>query len=141
MKNLIIILTFLFSGYFTAQTEFTENQLVGKWIVKEVFINTDNKEIKNVMNGIIGATFNFKADKNFELMASSQSENLSEFFEMMNNNQWIFNLDKQIVKIGVRKNKYSVADIKLEIFQEKTYFILCAEADTPDVMLQVEKSN
>ena len=107
--NLIFLITL--SSLAFGQLD-NENELTGKWKVEKILEKPTNRQLKPLIDGFEKSTFDFKANNDFQLATT----NNSELFEMMmievlDGTKWKFIKEKQLIKIGTEKDGYSSMEI------------------------------
>lgn len=102
-----------------------ETELTGKWKVEKILKKPTNPQFKPLIDGFEKATFNFKSNKDFELITT----NNSELFKMMmtkvlNGTKWKLVKEKQLVKIGNQEDRFTAMGILVKKENGKLYFHL-----------------
>jgi len=102
-----------------------EAELTGKWKVEKILEKPTNPQFKPLIDGFEKSTFDFKADKDFELTTTSSSE----LFEMMrlevlNGTKWKFVKEKQLIKIGTEKDGFTSMGILVKKENGNLFFNL-----------------
>jgi len=100
-----------------------EFELTGKWRVDEILDKPSNPEYQPLIDGFKNSTFNFKENQDFELTTTHSSE----LFEMMMNEvlnepKWIFETEKQLVRIGTHEERYTSMEISVRMNNGNLFF-------------------
>ena len=97
----------------------SESELIGKWIVVKMIDKPTEAQFKPIVDAFEKCTFNFKANNDFELTTTNETE----LYKMMINEvlneevKWRFNSSTQTIGIG-----NSIMLIKIESSNEEPVF-------------------
>ena len=124
--NKILALIFLMTLSSTVLGQVNnETELTGKWKVEKIIEKPTNPQFKPLIDGFEKATFNFKANKDFELTTTNNSELFKMMMaEVLNGTKWKFVKEKQLVKIGNKDDGFTAMGILVKKENGNLYFHL-----------------
>lgn len=119
MKQLILVLSFLFFNYTFSQ------DIMGTWKVKEIIEKDGTEEMKKQAKEVFqDSEFTFLKENRFIFFNSSKSRAALEFMKLFSGASWILDSKNQVIKIGSKMDDYSIASILYKEIDGIMYFQL-----------------
>lgn len=119
MKQLILIVTFLFFNLTFSQ------DIIGKWKVKEISDSKESEAMKKKISDIfLNSEFTFTSDKKFQFVTPNKSKASHELTSEFSNTSWILDSKNQVIKVGSKKDNYSILIILYKEIDGIMYFQL-----------------
>ncbi|GGF24771.1 hypothetical protein [Flavobacterium limi] len=123
MRQLLCVTIFLLSINAISQTDI-KNQIIGSWKVENVLTKSNNKEMAELSQAFKNSIFLFKQNQDFNFTASQKSQFTSMLTQMLQNQKWLFDKKRNIIKIGTAKDRYTIMGITPKIENNKAFFSL-----------------
>lgn len=122
MKKFFTIFCILFSLFANAQA-IAKNELIGKWrtVNVEAIQKMNQAELKELKAMFASSTFSFMDNGKFLITLPGDKQGM---LEMFTNTSWIYDENKTNIKIGTKKDNFSIMGIKALKSNGKTYFEL-----------------
>jgi hypothetical protein len=121
MKQLLFIALLFLSLNAKSQTAI-KDQIIGNWKVENVIVKSTNNEMKELSKVFKNSIFSFKKNQDFNFTANQKTQLTSMFEQMLQNQKWIFDEKRKIIKIGTVKSGYNIMGITVKIENNKAYF-------------------
>ncbi|MES2864695.1 MAG: hypothetical protein V4666_11290 [Bacteroidota bacterium] len=119
MKQLILVLSFFFFNYTFSQ------DIIGTWKVVEISEYKETEEMKKMMSDIfLNSEFTFTTDKKFQFSTSNKTRATLEFTKGFSNTSWILDSKNQVIKVGSKKDNYSILIVLYKEIDGIMYFQL-----------------
>jgi hypothetical protein len=116
---------------------FKKEDLIGTWKITNVVEKFDNKNLAELIKGFEVSSFIFNPDNTFHFKSTNKSRGILEFIKIMGTSNWIYDLNKNLIKIGTKKDHYSLMDFRFIQKNGKTFFAL--EDNEMKLTFEVEK--
>jgi hypothetical protein len=111
--------------------------LIGTWKITNVLEKSQNKYLAELIKGFEVSSFIFNQDNTFHFKSTDKSRGILEFIKIMGTSNWTYDLNKNLVKIGTKKDHYSLMFFKLIQKDGKTFFAI--EDTDMKLTFEVEK--
>ena len=119
MKQLILVLSFLFFNYSFSQ------DVIGSWKVKEISESNESEERKKMLSDIfLNSEFTFTTDKKFKFFTPTKSRASLELTNGFSNTSWILDSKNQVIKVGSKNDNYSILIVLYKEIDGVMYFLL-----------------
>ena len=135
MNKIFSLLFFLAISLTSLGQSFDKVQINGTWKVKSIIEKPTSPQFKPLIEGFKNASFDFNESGDFKLSTSSPSELFGMITQMTNGTKWLFEQNKQFIKIGNKDDGYSIMGISLRQTSGKKLFHL----DESGMTLEMEK--
>lgn len=116
---------------------FNTEDLIGTWKITKVLEKYQNKHLTELIKGFEASSFIFNQDNTFHFKSTDKSRGILEFIKMMGSSNWIYDLNKNLIKIGTKKDHYSLMGFKFIQKDGKTFFAI--EDNGMKLTFEVEK--
>lgn len=121
-------------------SKFKKSELIGTWKIVEVNDGMATDEnMKKFNESMKGVTLTFNKNGTLEYKSDDSSKIGQEFLKMLDNSNWKYNEENKEIRIGNKKDNYSVMIFKIETDADTTYFEI--EDNATLMKLKVEKIN
>lgn len=104
-------------------TTFKKEDLIGTWKVTNIIEKFKNKNLIELVKGFEASTFIFNSDNTFHFKSTDKSRGILEFLKMMGTSNWIYDYNKNLIRIGTKKDHYTLMGFKFIQKDNKTFFI------------------
>lgn len=101
-----------------------KEELIGTWNITNVLETSENKYLAELIKGFEVSSFTFDKDNSFHFKSRDKSRGILEFVKMMGTSSWIFDSNKNIVKVGSKKDHYTLMGFKVIKKNGKIFFAL-----------------
>ncbi|OOG71593.1 DUF4919 domain-containing protein [Flavobacterium sp. A45] len=108
---------------FSTET-FKKEDLIGTWKIINVLEKSQNKYLAELIKGFEVSSLIFNQDNTFHFKSTNKSRGILEFTKMMGTSNWIYDPNKNLIKIGTKKDHYSVMGFKFVQKEGKTFFVI-----------------
>ena len=123
-----------------ASAEFKKSELIGTWKIVDVINNdVENENIKKFNESLKGSTFNFNKNGTVQFKTDDKSRIGQELLKFLANNNWKYNEELKEIRVGSKKDNYSMMVFNIETDGEDIYFNV-VDNDI-SMSFQVEKVN
>ncbi len=116
-----------------------KEDIIGTWKIVNVVEKFKNKYIEELIKGFKVSSFIFNSDNTFHFVSKDKSRGILEFLKIMETTNWLYDSSKNMLRIGTKKDNYSVMGLKFIKKDGKTFFI--TEDNGMSLTFEVEKSN
>lgn len=116
---------------------FKKEDVIGIWKIVDVLESFKNKNLTELIKGFEVSTFILNADHTFHFKSSDKSKGILEFIKMFGTTNWIYDSTKNMLRIGTKKDNFSVMELKFTQKEGKTFFI--TEEDGMSLSFEVQK--
>lgn len=122
MRKLFTIFFIIFALSLNAQA-IAKKELIGKWktVNAEAIQKMQQSELKELKAMFANSTFTFLDNGKFLITLHGDNEGMTE---MLANTSWIYDESTAIIKIGTKKDNFSILGIKAVESKGKFYFEL-----------------
>ncbi len=136
---------FLFFSILTIQSSLCQTvsqpDVTGVWTVTQATMDQNlsakEKQMMELMKkGFVNSTFQFKADGKFFIVFPKDAPAFMEEMKFLNNQNWIFNQEDQLILIGTKADNYSIMQLYVKKTEGKYLFVM---SDTPMILEMVKK--
>lgn len=117
---------------------FRKEDLIGTWKIKDVLEKSQNKYLAELIKGFEVSSLTFNQDNTFHFKSTNKSRGILEFIKMMGTSNWIYDPNKKLVKIGTKKDHYTLMGFKFIQKEGKTFFVI--EDTGMKLTFEVEKT-
>ncbi|WP_435262661.1 hypothetical protein [Tenacibaculum sp. nBUS_03] len=131
-----ITLIFLFTINLTVFGQLiNKKDVYGKWTVQRIIDKPKNPQFKPLIKGFENSNFFFSENGSFELTTSSKSPLFEMITNMTKGTKWKLLQNKPFIKIGNKKDRYSIMGISItEINGVKIFYL-----DESGIKLEMKK--
>lgn len=123
MKHLLLFTIFFLSINAKSQNHI-KDQIIGSWKVENVIVKSTNKDMVELSQAFKNSIFSFKRNQDFNFTAKQKNKITSMLEQMMQNQKWIFDEKRKMIKVGTAKDRYTIMGITAKIENNKAYFNL-----------------
>ncbi|WPO77059.1 hypothetical protein [Flavobacterium sp. KACC 22761] len=123
MKQLLFIILFFLSLNAKSQTSI-QGQIIGNWKVEKVIVPSNSKEMTELSQAFTNSIFSFQKNQDFNFIPKQKTQLTSMFVQMLQNQKWIFDEKRKLIRIGTTKDRYSIMGITPKIEKNNAYFKL-----------------
>ncbi|PXY43364.1 hypothetical protein [Flavobacterium hydrophilum] len=134
MKQLLFVTFFFLSLNAKSQTAI-QDQIIGSWKVENVVVKSNNKEMIELSQAFKNSVLSFKKNQDFNFTSSQKTKLISMFTQMLQNQKWIFDEKRNMIKIGTFKDRYTIMGITAKIENKKA----CFRLDETELNLELVK--
>ncbi len=134
MKQLFFITIFFLSLNAKSQNNL-KDQIIGSWKVENVIVKSTDKNIAELSQTLKNSIFSFKKNQDFNFIPKQKTQLTSMLVQMLQNQKWIFDEKRKIIRIGTAKDHYTIMGITATIENNKAYFKL----DESELNLELAK--
>ena len=121
MKHLLLF-TILFLSINAKSQNHIKDQIIGSWKVENVIVKSTNKDMVELSQAFKNSVFSFKKNQDFNFTAKQKNKITSMLEQMMQNQKWIFDEKRKMIKVGTAKDRYTIMGITAKIENNKAYF-------------------
>jgi hypothetical protein len=103
---------------------FKKEDLIGTWKITDVLETSKNKNIVELIKGFKVSTFIFNQDNTFHFKSTDKSRGILEFLKFLGSSNWIYDTNRNLIKVGTKKDHYSLMGFKFIQKEGKTFFVV-----------------
>lgn len=100
-------------------------EIIGTWKVKEISNSKESEASKKLMSDIfLNSEFTFTKANKFQFVTSNKSRASQELTSGFSNTSWILDSKNQVIKVGSKKDNYTILIILYKVIDGTMYFQL-----------------
>lgn len=114
-----------------------KEELIGTWNIKNVLETSENKYLAELIKGFEVSSFTFNKDNSFHFKSSDKSRGILEFVKTLGTSNWIYDSNKNMVRVGSKKDHFSLMGFK--VIKENGKIFFAFEDTGMSLTFEVEK--